>query len=78
MIERWIKSMPDASMIRYYIVGNFEWVLLTSPEAIYEMLIKRAYDFEKPELIRHVMQHLVGDGIVLAEGGQHKVQIPEP
>ncbi|OGE46646.1 hypothetical protein PENARI_c153G08078, partial [Penicillium arizonense] len=64
MIERWIKSMPDASMIRYYIVGNSEWVLPTSPEAIYEMLVKRAYDFEKPELVRHVMQHLVGDGIV--------------
>lgn len=60
-------------MIRYYVVGNSEWVLLTSPEALYEMFVKKTYDFEKPELVRDLMQHLVGDGIILAEGWKHKV-----
>jgi hypothetical protein len=34
---------------RYYLVANFERVILTSPKALGELLVTKVYDFEKPE-----------------------------
>jgi hypothetical protein len=46
---------------------------LRSPKALSEMLVTKAYDFEKPELIRLILQQFAGDGLLIAEGEKHKV-----
>lgn len=38
-----------------------------------EILVKKSYDFEKPEFIEHVLKQNIGDGLVLAKGDVHKV-----
>lgn len=66
--------MPNEGMLRYYIVGNLERIVLTSPKALSELLVTKAYDFEKPSTVRQSLRRVVGDGLLLTEGEEHKLQ----
>ncbi|CAG8364681.1 unnamed protein product [Penicillium salamii] len=72
-IREWIHTMSNDDIIRYYVVGNLERVMCTSPKALGELLVTKVYDFEKPEIFRKSFRRVVGDGILLAEGEEHKV-----
>lgn len=72
-IREWMKVFPDEGMIRYYVVGNLERVVLTSTKALSELLVTKVYDFEKPRTVQQQLRRVVGDGILLAEGETHKV-----
>lgn len=65
--------MPDAELIRYYLVGNMERVLVVSPKALSEVLTLKSYDFRKPDLARISLERITGNGVLLAEGDEHKV-----
>ncbi|KAJ5513336.1 hypothetical protein N7463_002888 [Penicillium fimorum] len=69
-----VKNTPNQDLLRYYIVANIERVILTSPKALGELLVTKVYDFEKPELVRQSLRRITGDGILLAEGEEHKIQ----
>ncbi|KAJ5090037.1 Cytochrome monooxygenase FUM15 [Penicillium argentinense] len=73
-LKEWVKTMPNDGLLRYYIVGNMERVILTSPKALSELLVTKAYDFEKPETLRQSLRRIVGDGVLLTEGDEHKIQ----
>ncbi len=47
---------------------------MTNPKALGEVLVQRNYDFIKPERLRNGLGRLLGVGILLAEGDEHKVQ----
>lgn len=72
-MREWIRTMPNEGLFRYYIVANVERVVLTSPKALSELLVTKNYDFEKPLTVRQSLRRVVGDGILLAEGDEHKV-----
>jgi hypothetical protein len=74
-LQKHVRSMPDQDLLRYYIVGNLERLLPISPKALGELLVTKVYDFEKPELIRQSLRRVVGEGILLAEGDEHKVSL---
>ncbi|ROW05696.1 hypothetical protein VMCG_05167 [Cytospora schulzeri] len=44
-------------------------LLITRTPLLAELLVRRPYDFEKPD----VMYHFLGDGLIIAEGDQHKM-----
>ena len=66
--------MPNDDIIRYYVVANLERLMCTSPKALGELLVTKVYDFEKPGVIRKSFRRVVGDGVLLAEGEDHKVR----
>ncbi|KAL4978655.1 cytochrome P450 [Aspergillus desertorum] len=69
----WIKSVRNNGLLRYYIVGNIEQVLVTTPRALSELLVQNAYDYQKPESMRASLARIAGDhGILLEEGQEHK------
>lgn len=72
-MEKWIKTVKNEGLIRYYIVGNIERIMLTSPESLSEVLVKKTYDFPKPDGIRESLERVTGHGVLLAEGDDHKV-----
>ena len=72
-MREWVRTIPNEGLLRYYIVGNLERVILTSPKALSELLVTKVYDFEKPLVARQGLRRVVGDGILLAEGDEHKV-----
>ena len=77
-IKEWATSLPHEGLIRYYVVGNLERIVVTSPKALSELLVTKVYDFEKPKLLRQNLRRIVGDGVLLAEGDEHKVLSPDP
>lgn len=66
--------MPNDGLIRYLAMFNEERILLTSPKALAEVLVTKAYDFRKPGMVRHTIGRVLGVGVLLAEGDEHRVQ----
>ena len=55
-------------------IFNQERILVTSPKALAEVLVTKNYDFVKPGLFRQGLARILGVGILLAEGEEHKFQ----
>ncbi|TKX18450.1 cytochrome P450 monooxygenase-like protein 51 [Elsinoe australis] len=68
----WANEVPNDGLIRYLHWFNNERVLITSERALSEVLVTKNYDFIKPNLIRTGLARILGVGILLAEGDEHK------
>ena len=70
---RWINANPGADMLR--IRGVFNTTLLVrSPQALRDVLNTQTYDFQKPWGIRAFLARVIGFGLILSEGAEHKKQ----
>lgn len=47
--------------------------MVTSPELLGELLVSKAYDYTKRPWMAKVLALVLGNGIIFAEGGEHKV-----
>lgn len=47
--------------------------MVTNPKALAEVLTQRSYEFVRPERFRKGLGRLLGIGILVAEGDEHKV-----
>jgi hypothetical protein len=70
--------VPNDGVLYYRWLFNEPRVLITNPKALGEVLVQRNYDFIKPSRIRVGLGRLLGVGILLAEGDEHKVCSPHP
>ncbi|KAL2144979.1 hypothetical protein VTI28DRAFT_8208 [Corynascus sepedonium] len=73
MLE-WINSIPNNGLIRYLGPFNQERLFITSPKGLSEVLVTKNYDFVKPDQLRHTLGRVLGIGLLLAEGDEHKMQ----
>jgi cytochrome P450 len=53
---------------------NSERVLVTGPKALSEVLVTKSYHFQKPGVLRYNLGRILGVGVLLAEGDEHKAQ----
>ncbi|KAJ5537387.1 hypothetical protein N7513_010573 [Penicillium frequentans] len=74
LIKEWATTIPNDGLLRYYIVGQIERLVLTNPKALSEVLNSKVYDFAKPTIAQQNLRRVVGDGVLLAEGDEHKFQ----
>lgn len=65
--------MQHDGLIKYSIWFR-ERLLITTPQALGEVLVTKNYDFIKPQQLRNGLGRLLGVGILLAEGDEHKLQ----
>ncbi|KAI4169756.1 MAG: hypothetical protein LQ343_005497 [Gyalolechia ehrenbergii] len=72
--QRWLNKVPNDGLIRYLSIFNEERLLITNPKALMEVLATKNYDFIKPSMVRNGLGRILGYGILLAEGDQHKTQ----
>ncbi|KAL2351287.1 cytochrome P450 [Cryomyces antarcticus] len=72
--REWVEHVPNDGLIRYKFLFNKERVLLTSPKALGEVLVTKNYEFIKPPHLRSGLGRILGIGILLAEGEEHKRQ----
>ncbi len=52
--------------------GRLSVVLVNSPELVPEVLIERANDYQKTGVLRDLARPLLGDGLLVSEGEQHR------
>ncbi|KAE8378015.1 cytochrome P450 [Aspergillus bertholletiae] len=71
--SEWLHSTPHKHMFRYLGILNSERIVVTSPEALAE-ICTRNYDFPKSRQATLVAGDLLGRGLVLTDGDEHKQQ----
>ncbi|KAI0387932.1 cytochrome P450 [Hypomontagnella monticulosa] len=72
--REWNSTIPNDGVIRYLGPFNQERLLITGPKALAEVLVTRNYDFIKPSSVHFFLSRLLGVGVLLAEGDDHKFQ----
>ena len=70
----WCSTIPNDGIIRYLDMFNTEFLLLVSPAALAEVLVHKAYEFVKPPILVSGLGQILGVGVFLAEGDEHKKQ----
>ena len=71
--REWIENVPNDGLLRYSFYFN-ERLLVTTPKALTEVLVTKNYDFVKPWQFRTGLTRILGVGILVAEGEEHKIQ----
>jgi cytochrome P450 len=71
--EQWMDTIPNQGLIRYFGFLNIERVLVTSPEAVRQILQEKPYEFEKQYAQKRILQRFTGKGLVVVEGAVHKM-----
>lgn len=71
---RFMKEVPNNGFIRIRGLFNFESLLLTDPRALAEVLVHKSYEFEKSKEIRNFLRVVLGNGLIVTEGEEHKFQ----
>ncbi len=72
-MREWVNEIPNDGVIRYLGMFNSERVMPTNPKALGEVMTQKSYDFKKPYMLRTGLGRILGIGILLAEGDEHKV-----
>ena len=72
-MREWINEVPNEGLVRFTTVFNQERLLVTSPEALGEVLVGKSYDWEKPAQMIKGLRRILGEGVLLAGGNAHKV-----
>ncbi|CAK4033979.1 related to isotrichodermin C-15 hydroxylase (cytochrome P-450 monooxygenase CYP65A1) [Lecanosticta acicola] len=72
-MREWAENVSNNGLIRYSFLFT-ERLLVTSTAALSEVLVTKNYDFVKPPQVRHGLGRILGVGILLAEGDEHKTQ----
>ncbi|KAM0322562.1 hypothetical protein ACHAQA_009409 [Verticillium albo-atrum] len=47
-------------------------IFVTNPRLLADVLVHNCYDFAKPARISSFLRHILGDGLIIVEGNQHK------
>ncbi|EMF17783.1 cytochrome P450 [Sphaerulina musiva SO2202] len=69
----WVQNVPNQGLITYSVWFQ-QRVLITTPAALGEVLVTKNYDFVKPWHFRNGLGRILGIGVLLAEGEEHKIQ----
>ncbi|KAF2734439.1 cytochrome P450 [Polyplosphaeria fusca] len=72
--RKWINETPNDGLIRFRTLWGVDSLMVTSPELLGELLISKAYDYTKRPWLAKVLALVLGNGIIFAEGAEHKRQ----
>ncbi|KAL8942671.1 MAG: hypothetical protein Q9216_001525 [Gyalolechia sp. 2 TL-2023] len=72
--REWQRDIPNDGIIKFLDLLSSETVVVLSPKALAEVTVYKAYDFIKPPQLRGFLAKVLGVGLFLAEGDEHKIQ----
>lgn len=71
----WANKTPNSGLLRYHGIGGTTRVLLTSPEAVREVMVLKRYDaYARPASGTQTIELLFGHGLLTSEGDAHRQQ----
>ncbi|KAA8644898.1 hypothetical protein EYZ11_007489 [Aspergillus tanneri] len=71
---QWMKTIPNDGLIHFRDVLNRSYLLATNHQALLDIMSTRTYDFEKPWRARDFLARIIGFGLILSEGTEHRKQ----
>ena len=69
----WIENIPNDGLIAYRGLFNNERIVPTGPKALAEVLTLKTYEFVKPSFVAASIGRILGIGVLLSEGDEHRV-----
>lgn len=73
--REWLDTVPNTGLVYFRtLFHGHPNLLVTSTKGLSEVLVTKAYDFEKPPLDRKLLTRTVGHGLITVEGAAHKQQ----
>lgn len=69
-----MEAIPNSGLILVPGFFNSPGLILTNAESLAEVLVRKSYDYEKPTEVRNFLRQVLGDGLILTEGEEHKFQ----
>ncbi|OJJ50317.1 hypothetical protein ASPZODRAFT_58078 [Penicilliopsis zonata CBS 506.65] len=72
-LRHWNETVPNDGLLRFRDTG-VELLLVTKPSILHEILVGRAVEFVKPQVVRDRLYPTTGNGLLFAEGDEHKMQ----
>ena len=72
--RRFVDEVPNDGIIRFPSFFNVDWLLLTNPASLAEVLVHKSYDYHKPGPVRQFLSLILGEGLVVVEDEEHKFQ----
>lgn len=74
LLRRWMNEIPNNSFIRYLHFLDRKRLLLLSPKTLAEVLVNKTQDFAKLDLLKTGIGKILGNGLLLVGGEEHKIQ----
>jgi cytochrome P450 len=71
---KWHETIPNGGLILFRGAFNDDRLSITTPEALKAILSDHSYDYEKPKLVREFLSQILGHGLLMVEGNEHKFQ----
>ncbi|RYP23585.1 hypothetical protein DL767_008777 [Monosporascus sp. MG133] len=72
--REWATTIPNDGLIRYLGPFNQERLLVTNAKTLSDVLVTHSYDFVKPADVQHALSRILGVGLLVAEGDEHRFQ----
>jgi cytochrome P450 len=72
--REWMEEIENDGLIYYRSLFNMDRVMVTTPKALSEAVTLKSYDLIKPRALTKGLARILGYGILLTEGQEHKVQ----
>ncbi|THY25748.1 cytochrome P450 monooxygenase [Aureobasidium pullulans] len=72
--REWMEEIENDGLIYYRGIFNMERVMVTTPKALSEAVTLKSYDLIKPPTLTKGLARILGYGILLTEGQEHKTQ----
>ncbi|KAI4666736.1 uncharacterized protein J4E79_002776 [Alternaria viburni] len=69
-----MKTVPNDGIILRRGFLHTTRLILTTPAALTDVLVHKSYDFEKPSRARRFLMRFLGEGLLLSEGEEHRLQ----
>jgi cytochrome P450 len=70
----WSVQTPNDGLLLLRSPFHKSRILVTKPKALADLLVKNPYDFVKPRTVRDFLRKVLGDGLIIVEGGVHRFQ----
>ncbi|KAK2591892.1 hypothetical protein QQS21_010416 [Conoideocrella luteorostrata] len=74
LARKWFSETDNDGLMRVLLYGNQEAVLIRSPQAISEVLVKNSMQYEKPDVVRQFLALIIGWALLTTEGSIHRTQ----
>ncbi|KAJ5083645.1 hypothetical protein N7456_013072 [Penicillium angulare] len=72
--KEWLTKVKHDGLVRYLTFFNRERLIVYSPRALSDIYVANCYAFHKPSFLTNPMRVILGNGLLVSEGDDHKFQ----